>query len=439
LILERKNIYSLYANLFSLNKKRDDLMNRRKSLPIKIIIMALVGVLVLPIAGASLTSPPSEVDENHHPICENCMENASFYKNGSENSIVSDVATTSGAQDSLSDPNGSNEVSVGTLPDPASLLYPSGVLTTGKPTYAWNEVENALFYCLYVNDSLGNVVIKQCYDAEDFKSPTCSVTPLDTLAAGDYSWRIRTWNSDGRSWSLSKAFTICTSSSFPGKATLISPKGTIGTSKPIYTWYPVAGATEYRLKVINVNDPNNPVIDQWNASVEVLSDSKCLIKPDIPLDSGTYKWWIQTRNCKGDGQWSNYLSFKSTNVPPGRASPISPRGLTSTSNPSFIWTAVQGATQYNLQVENDSLIVIDEWFDAEDVTTGTRCKAFETLPVDGPVFYWRIMASNDAGDGSWSGYKYFQTVCGDYAALAKAKANSSANRSEVGLLQNKSQ
>ena len=92
----------------------------------------------------------------------------------------------------------------------------------------------------------------------------------------------------------------------PGKATLVSPKLTIGTSKPTFIWNPVAGSTEYRLKVVNINNPNDPVIDMWNDSVEVLSDSRCSIKPDEELDSGiTYKWWIQARNSKGDGPWSN--------------------------------------------------------------------------------------------------------------------------------------
>jgi uncharacterized protein YegP (UPF0339 family) len=191
--------------------------------------------------------------------------------------------------------------------------------------------------------------------------------------------------------------------------------------------------------VENINNPNDPVIDMWKDSVEVLSNSRCLIKPNVALDHGvTYKWWIQARNSNGDGPWSNYVSFRFANTSPGKATPISPRGLTSTSNPTFIWTAVQGATQYNLQVDNDNTDtidanIIDEWYDAEDVTSGVRCKASVYLPDDG-VFFWRIRASNDAGNGDWSSYRYFETICSSEMALAKAKvqkADNSASRGTV--------
>ena len=140
-------------------------------------------------------------------------------------------------------------------------------------------------------------------------------------------------------------FTICSSSSYPGKAALVFPKGIIGTSKPTYVWNAVAGSREYHLKVININNPNHPVIDQWYDSVEVLSDKTCSIKPDVPLAPGIYRLWIQARNCKGDGQWSNYLTFRTVYALPGRPSPISPQGLISTLTPVFRWTAVPYATQ----------------------------------------------------------------------------------------------
>jgi hypothetical protein len=119
------------------------------------------------------------------------------------------------------------------------------------------------------------------------------------------------------------------------------------------------------------------------------------------------------------------MSFRYVNVPPGRSTPICPQGLISTNTPTFIWTAASAATEYHLQVVNitDS-IVADEWFDADVVTKGLRCSAHltTTLPDDDVIYFWRIQASNDAGNGSWSSYKYFETVCAFKPAPVKKKA-----------------
>ena len=413
-------------------------MNRQEYFQKKFSMIALVGLLLVLLAGASSASLPSPLDKNGLLACETCRENASIDQNDYGISNVTDPVLALNAKDGLLNLERSSELSARVAPVAATLNSPSGVLTRGNPTYNWNEAANTLYYCLEVKNILGNVVFRQWYDSAE------PVTPSLVLAPGDYSWQIQTWNCDGSSWSLINEFTICTPKSFPGKATLVSPRLTIGTSKPTYIWNPVAGSTEYRLKVVNINNPNYPVIDQWNDSVEVLSDSRCSIKPDVALPAGTYKWWIQTRNCKGDGQWSNYMSFKFANILPGKATPISPRGLISTSNPTFIWTAVQGATQYNLQVENDSSNIIDNWYDAEDVTSGMRCQALllAALPDDDSVYYWRIRASNDAGNGSWSSYRYFETVCSSEMALAKAKvqkADGFADRVKVKIPRDKSQ
>ena len=126
-----------------------------------------------------------------------------------------------------------------------------------------------------------------------------------------------------------------TSKFFPGKATLVSPKSVISTTKPTFIWNPVAGSTEYRLKVVNINNPYHPVINQWYDSVEVLSNSRCSIESDVVLAPGIYKWWIQTRNYKGYGPWSNYMSFKLANIIPGKAILVSPKLTVGTSKPTL--------------------------------------------------------------------------------------------------------
>lgn len=361
--------------------KKSDEINKR------LIAMALTGVLLL--LSASLISSANQAENGKQKIVE-----------------------ISG--DRFSAP-----------PGPATLISPNGVINTGSPTYIWSQVANTTFYCLKVNDSSGNIIINQCYKAEDLIPDVNSrlgVTPSVTLGPGSYQWRILTWNCNGSQLSAEMLFEVCTSTSLPGRATLISPKGTIGTSKPTYVWYPVAGATRYHLRVANTSNPS--IIDQWYDATEVISNNKATIKPDVALAPGNYKWWIQTGNCLGDGPWSNYLSFKVAAVAPGKVSLLSPRGLISTCTPTFIWASVPTATEYQLVIENDSAIIFNDTYLAEDITVGYKCYVFSPiiLPLDDSGFFWRVQASNDAGVGPWSNYAWFEPVCcnKDETSLAKA-------------------
>jgi hypothetical protein len=175
--------------------------------------------------------------------------------------------------------------------------------------------------------------------------------------------------------------------------------------------------------VANANTPNTAIIEAWYDAEEVVSNQGCSYKPGVILPAGNYRWWIQAKNSKGTGPLSYYNSFRFANVSPGTVTPISPRGLISTSHPTFIWTVISSATQYRLQV-NDSNddVVIDEEYLAEDVTSGTRAIARSPTILSGGIYVWRVRASNDAGAGSWSSYRYFEIVCGSRASQAEKQS-----------------
>jgi len=370
--------------------------------------LAMAGLLMLLLAASCLAQISMEMGGQE--ICANYSANAS---------------SLPGLEDAVQEMNSSNAYVNQDL-GPAKLVSPSGILNTGKPTYVWESVDGCLYYCLEVRNNLGNVVFKQWFNASDY-SPApglCSVTPPAVLDPGTYKWKIMSWNCTDYQWSLEKEFIVCTSSSFPGKATLVSPNGIIGTKNPTFVWNAVTGCTRYCLKVVNVTNQNVPILEECYDVEEVLSEKGCSITPGLVLGPGSFRWWIKTINCKGDGPWSNFMSFRYLDMPPGRSTPISPRGLICTNTPAFIWTAVSAATQYHLQVENSTTIIAEEWYVAEDVTRGNRCSAFlsTALPDDDVTYFWRIQASNDAGDGPWSSYRYFEIVNLNNRDAAKKKA-----------------
>ncbi|RPJ27018.1 MAG: hypothetical protein EHM33_09565, partial [Chloroflexi bacterium] len=75
----------------------------------------------------------------------------------------------------------------------------------------------------------------------------------------------------------------------PGRATLTSPEGSIGTNyTPTYTWNKVSTATAYYLVV---DGPSGNVITKWYTSVDAIcSGSTCSVTPKITLAGGNYAW-----------------------------------------------------------------------------------------------------------------------------------------------------
>jgi hypothetical protein len=78
------------------------------------------------------------------------------------------------------------------LPGAATLISPSGMISSSTPTYRWIPVPNATSYKLQVKDSIGGVKIDKKYtDSEaNCASGTCSVTPTTNLADGSATWSI---------------------------------------------------------------------------------------------------------------------------------------------------------------------------------------------------------------------------------------------------------
>ena len=303
------------------------------------------------------------------------------------------------------------------------LISPTGIQNSGTPTYVWKSVAASQFYCLEVRDEGDDIVLRQWYNASDLSAGgQCTVTPLQSLQGGDYTWRVQSWNCNDGKWSQEMQFSICTSAAYPDRATLVSPKDITGSKNPTFVWKAVAGCTQYCLKVANAKDLAHPLSNDCYDAEEVLSGDICSVTPVLDLAPGTYRWWIQTRNCKGEGPWSNFLSFMYQDRPPGICTPLLPNGLISVSSPRFVWTAASRAVQYHLQIENSTTMIFEDWFDASEVASGSRCSAILpiALPDDDALYSWRIRAENDAGDGPWSRYRDFETVCaskkGDLAA-----------------------
>jgi len=312
-------------------------------------------------------------------------------------------------------------VNVGGPPPKASLISPSGTISTSTPTYTWNAVPTSTWYLLYVNDSKTQAKINQWYKASDTGcgsgSGTCSVAPSTVLAPGDCQWWIQTWSDIGTGpWSDGMIFKVQEGGP-PGKATLVSPNGNVSTTSPTYTWNAVASATWY---LLYVNDSKTQgKINQWYKAADAgcgTGTGACSASPNASLASGECQWWIQTYNDYSYGPWSDAMSFTvSVGGPPAKPTLISPFGTITTTMPAYTWNAVATATGYSLFASDSKTQgKINQSLKASDAgcSSGTgSCSYKPSTALAIGACQWWIQAFNDYGGGPWSDSMNF-TVTG---------------------------
>jgi len=320
-------------------------------------------------------------------------------------------------------------------PGKDTLISPTGTINTNTPTYTWNAVQGATWYYLYVNDAGTNSgKIQTRYTAAQAgcasDSGTCSATPSTSLAAGTANWWIQTWNVNGYGpWSDAMSFVVSPAGP-PGKATLISPTGTINTNTPTYTWNAVPGATYYLLFVNDSTTRTGKIITWYTAANAGCGSGTgtCSVTSNTALAPGQAYWWVLTWNDLGYGPWSDGMEFTVSSRPPGKATLISPNGTITTRTPTFSWNAVPGSMWYQLWVDDTGKAgKVTKWYSAEEAgcPTGTgTCKATPGTTLDLGGAQWWIQTWNWNGNGPWSDGMRFTVTQGSTGDVVRPAAAS---------------
>jgi hypothetical protein len=295
------------------------------------------------------------------------------------------------------------------LPGKATLVSPSGVINTNTPTYTWNAVSSSTFYYLWVEDSTGGA-IKQWYTASDAGcaggTGTCSVTPATAVAAGSDKWWIQTWNAVGYGpWSTGMAFTAPVPPP-PGKATLVSPSGTIINNWSAYAWNADAHSTWYLLWV---DDSTGNKIKQWYTAAQTgcpAGTGICSIASETALAAGSAKWWIQTWNSGGYGPWSDNMAFTvPAPVFSGKATLVSPLGTVTGTAPIYTWNVDANSTWYYLWVDDSTGNKIKQWYTAAQAGCSSgagTCSVTPGVALAAGSAKWWVQTWNPNGLGPWS-------------------------------------
>ena len=201
----------------------------------------------------------------------------------------------------------------------------------------------------------------------------------------------------------------CGATSMPASAYHDEPSSSLPARRmPLFTWDRVTGACGYYIVV--AKDPDfTKVVDVAFTTVPAYAP-RAAGGPATYTDETTSYYWavMPSASANGDGvstqpQEDHPQAFNKQSVPP---TPLSPKTGVS-GEPSFRWTAAEGARNYRIQVdssENFGSPITDV------VTNSTAYTSLNKYPASTPL-YWRVRATDETGVGlGWSDVATFSAL-----------------------------
>lgn len=122
----------------------------------------------------------------------------------------------------------------------------------------------------------------------------------------------------------------------------------ISDTLPSFSWPPATDAVRYELEVVDVSAGNAVVIQQSQLK-------RTNYRPENALVPSTYAWRYRPFTAAGAGPWSDSQQFtvQATSDKPSITDPVPLDSQTGAAAlPTFAWTAVTGATRYQLWVDD---------------------------------------------------------------------------------------
>ena len=220
----------------------------------------------------------------------------------------------------------------------ATFSAPAAVTMNTKPTFTWTNM-GAPRYELWVNQVGGKSKIIYLPALT-----TNSFTPTTPLPNGTFDVWVRPLASDGEAglWSLVHRFRM----DYRVGPETVSPMGVTTDTTPTFTWKAIDFAANYDLWVNNLTTGVAQVIRRTVPAVN--GAALITFTPANPMPAGNYRWWVQAATAAGArGAWSVAKDFL---IPIPNI--ITPRGLITTSTPTFRWTGVAEFVTYELWVDN---------------------------------------------------------------------------------------
>ncbi|MDX2116517.1 MAG: S8 family serine peptidase [Planctomycetota bacterium] len=276
------------------------------------------------------------------------------------------------------------------LPQAFALLAPAqgAMQVARRPTFTWQQSLGATSYQIQVDDN------------SDFASPAISTaagagvyehtgTPL--APATGYFWRVTATNSFGSRISTPAAGMFTTISVAPQSFALLAPSdGASGVPlTPSFSWQAAPLAESYVFMLDNNADFSSPLVNTPTLSTT--------FSVSAPLPSfTTFYWKVLAQNPIGSTP-SPTGSFTTLLAPPAGFSLLAPAdgAFVPTRRPTFTWAPSDGATSYQIIIDND--LSLQTPVVSESGLAGTSFVPPANVLADQTRYYWRVIGTNAAG------------------------------------------
>jgi hypothetical protein len=275
--------------------------------------------------------------------------------------------------------------------------------TDNNPVFKWKKVSGADWYRLFIVGPSGTLLDQWLEGAKSCSGTVCTATG-PTVAAGNYSWYVMTWNPTGSGpWSLETKFSAASPSApdpvnLRDALTFPAQNQNLGTTyNPTFTWKKVDNASYYRLYIVG---PSGPVLDSWFQGSVYCGASSCAVPNAVTLGGGSYYWYVMSWNFAGISAWSDKTDFSTDAQTLPRA--VTNLALTgTTTKPTYTWKREPMATWYHVYVKGPSGVVQDTWHQAVNACLGDLCSADSLNTLTSGNYTWWVQTYNVLGYGPW--------------------------------------
>ena len=266
---------------------------------------------------------------------------------------------------------------------------PTGMSTSGvtstTATLNWTAVSGATSYNVQYR-----IVGAATWTSTTSATNSKAISSL--VASSNYEWQVATVCASGTS-----AFTASTNFSTPAVATCGVPTGmsttNITSTSATLNWTAVSGATSYNVQYRIIGSPS------WIATTSATNT----LALSVLVSFSNYEWQVATVCSGGSSAFTSSTNFSTTAAAAcGVATGMATSTITS-SGATLSWTAVSGATSYNVQYR---IVGAASW---TSTTSATNSKAIAGL-VASSNYEWQVQTVCSGGSSGFTASTNFSTT-----------------------------
>jgi hypothetical protein len=182
-----------------------------------------------------------------------------------------------------------------------------------------------------------------------------------------------------------------------GSSLELTPAGAIGnTPSPTYVWSDTGAGSTYDFYLSNTANEGLLYVP---GAVPTCNGATCSYTPIFTLNSGSYKWQVQS---VGKTTWGtgNSFSVALTALPVAVAQTL-PVGAGAAVAPTYTWVQDATATSYNFYLQNAASEGLLYNVPAAATCTVGVCTYTPAFNLAAGSYTWFVQAVNAAGAGPW--------------------------------------